>query len=69
MTRFEVPLESWERRALRRFARMERRTPEQQAAVLIRQALQQAGVLRSMQPPHPRTEATTTDSEGVQETT
>jgi hypothetical protein len=42
-----VRLESWERAALRRLARIERREPEAQAAVLIRQGLEQAGVLRT----------------------
>lgn len=48
MTQIVVPLESWERAALRRLARMERREPEMQAAVLLRQALEEAGVLRTV---------------------
>ena len=47
MTQIVVPLESWERAALRRLARIERREPEMQAAVLLRRALEEAGVLRT----------------------
>jgi hypothetical protein len=50
MDRLQVGLESWERAALRRLARTERRELEAQAAVLIRQGLEQAGVLRTVRP-------------------
>jgi hypothetical protein len=56
MTRIDVPLESWERTALRRMARKERRAPEAQAAVLIRQGLERAGLLRNPRYEEPQEE-------------
>lgn len=50
MDRLQVGLESWERAALRRLARTERRELEAQAAVLIRQGLERSGVLRTVRP-------------------
>ncbi len=65
MKRFVVMLEGNEAAALWRLGRQEKRDPRQQAALLIRGALEQAGLLpRPGQPPNGGSGATSTGGDG-----
>lgn len=51
MTKITIPLELDEEKALGEFARQEKRDPRQQAAMLLRIALEQSGYLQPIKAP------------------